>query len=324
MNWIWRIWNGFQKVLVGPKFRTPTGAVISVGNLTFGGTGKSPLVRFLCEIIRAKHPDSKVAVIVRSYRARQRAPVFMNGILKLDPRQYGDEPLEHLLMLREFGIDVYCGSKKRDILKYCSLQKQYDFFLVDDGFHHYGIEYDKSFVLIDTQRPVSSLRLFPFGQMRAPWVQFAEARPKPIVLFTRADGANPKEMLGYQKIFENHRVIDLNFETLIPDGLGDHVFVLTAIGHPKNFVNAVGQKFKVLGEAIFPDHHFFSWEELNEVQSQAQRLGATWIATTMKDFVKIDGFSDRTGSIPIVPIPVQCSGAAKAALESVLFDVELK
>ena len=137
--------------------------VISVGNISFGGTGKTPFVRWLCS--RDSLADLKMAVVSRPYKTN-----FKEGVELLDeekalqPELYGDEAC--MLALNLPKVDVWVSHSKSDAAKFISLRNNYDLIFIDDGFQHRRLHRDLDLVLLDSSVEVSEYRKFPEGNLR--------------------------------------------------------------------------------------------------------------------------------------------------------------
>ena len=274
------------------------GIVISVGNITAGGTGKTPAVRMLAEWAKTEkyHP----AVLSRGYRGKYKSKILVvsdkNGI-KTMPAEAGDEPC--LLAESLPGVPVLVSKSRYHAGLLAHEKFGADFFILDDGFQHIALKRDFDLVLIDAKNPFGNSRLLPWGPLREPVEQLIRADA---VIFTRAD-----------KIITEDRpsIIHKNFCHGIPQFYGDHlpekvIFPFKNKVAPPDFLRgksvaafagiARPQVFKdsltALGTNIvyfksFSDHHAFSPDDLKVMMDEKKRTDAEYLISTEKDWVKL-------------------------------------
>ena len=148
--------------------------VISVGNLTVGGTGKTPMVGFLTE--SAKQAGWKPAIISRGYRNRSQAKIQRVRFCEdstIDPDNIGDEPF--LLALRNPEVPVYVSSSRVAAAHSAKIQDHPDVLILDDAYQHLSIQRDLNILLIDAERGLGNGSLLPLGILREPEDQWVRA-----------------------------------------------------------------------------------------------------------------------------------------------------
>jgi tetraacyldisaccharide 4'-kinase len=256
---------------------------VSVGNLTTGGTGKTPMVIELAR--RLAEQGSRPAVLLRGYMADQ------NG-------SPSDEALE---LARELGSSVpvqpdpdRAAAAGRVVDKHPAVTV----FLLDDGFQHRQVHRDLDIVLIDATRPLGFGRLLPRGLLREP---AGNLRRADAVIVTRCDLVTPAVLADLDQ-----RIKDLTgqpptahtacrwsgFRGPAGDLPADHLRTLhvvgiSAIGNPQAFKQMLNASAgRVLQSHTFDDHHAYSSKEVQGLLADAQRLGAQAVVTTEKDWVK--------------------------------------
>jgi tetraacyldisaccharide 4'-kinase len=293
--------------------------VVSIGNITTGGTGKTPAAIALAE--EAKRRGLYPVILTRGYRGKAKGPCFVTkgkGPL-LSADDAGDEPL--LMAERLEGVPVVKGCDRHEAGRYALAHIDHEgefLFILDDGFQHWRLHRDKDIVLIDALNPFGNRMLLPFGRLREPLGSLDRAD---IIVLSKSDGdrqdrqgrpcvdALAREIRKYTKarIFQaEHRPLSCRFlsgEKKPPEWLlGRKVFGLSAIGNPLSFektVLSLGAKF--LGRRMFRDHHRYSSSDIAKVTEGAQESGAEWIVTTEKDIIKLRNL-DLPDNILIIEI----------------------
>jgi tetraacyldisaccharide 4'-kinase len=263
--------------------------VISVGNITTGGTGKTPLVEWVARTLAGA--GEKVCILTRGYGRDNpdRQVVVSDGTNVLaTPSEAGDEPF--LLATNLTGIAAVISNADRieaanGAIKHLGT----DCFVLDDGFQHLRLERDLNIVTIDATNPWGGGYLLPYGRLREPLSGLSRAD---CVVITRTDQANNVDALrdeirrhaGNVPIF-NSRMRIKNEAGTIPAP----VAAFCAIGNPRSFFNQLTHE-SVLQKA-FPDHHRYSQSDIDSLTEAARRAGAKSFITTAKDAVKLHSIS---------------------------------
>lgn len=286
--------------------------VISVGNLTTGGTGKTPVVRWLAS--RLRDAGRRVAVLSRGYKAA--------------PGSLGDEQRMLDELLNEPGRPpvLIRANPDRFAAGTAALREhpEIDVFLLDDGFQHRRLGRDLDVVLINAIEPFGHGHVLPRGLLREP--PSGVARAGAIVL-THASSADEAarariiEELGRRApdapVYQcDHAPARLKRPSpagkteLAPDELGARrVFAFCGIGSPRGFERQVRSLAGSLsGNRWFPDHHPYTAAELGELRTAARTTGADVLVTTEKDWVKLaalDAAAAKNGEIPIWRLDVE-------------------
>jgi len=270
--------------------------VISVGNITTGGTGKTPLVEYVARIIAER--GKKVCILTRGYgRKDPHLQVIVSdgyGVLA-SPNEAGDEP--YLLATKLAGVSAVISSADR-IAAGQEAIKDFgtDCFVLDDGFQHLRLARDLNIVTIDATNPWGGGRLLPHGRLRESMEGMSRAD---CVVLTRCDlvkdvDALREEILrltGGKPIFESQmRIVRISplkngGEPLAPQA---RVAAFCAVGNPSSFFESLRKAGFELGlERSFPDHHIYSQEEIDSVSTEAKKMGAHTLIATAKDAVKL-------------------------------------
>ncbi len=285
---------------------------MSIGNITTGGTGKTPAAIALAE--EAKRRGLYPVILTRGYRGKAKGPCFVTrgeGPL-LPVEDAGDEPL--LMAERLAGVPVVKGGDRYESglyalreLKALNLRSEPLVFILDDGFQHRRLERDMDIVLVDAANPFGNGTLLPFGRLREPPGSLGRAD---IIVLSKSDGegdlqgnapaaALAREIRRYNAeapIFQaGHSPLScrlLSGERKPPGWLSaKKVFGFCALGNPRSFrktILSLGAGF--LGCRIFRDHHRYRSSDVAGILKDVKRCGAEWIVTTEKDIIKLRNF----------------------------------
>ncbi len=270
--------------------------VISVGNLTLGGTGKTPAVIALA--LEAEKRGLKPCILTRGYRGRTRGPCFVSkgdGPL-LNVRQAGDEAILMAGALRGVPV-VKCRDRYEAGLFALENLQPGLLFILDDGFQHWGLLRDADVLLIDATNPFGNGRLFPEGILREPLCSMKRAH---FIVITKADMAAGETVAGIIRNIRRHNpaapvfeashkpagLIGASGKTTGPDTLsGREVYAFAGIANPSYFRSLlVSQGARVVKFREFRDHYFYRQRDMDEIRRDARGLD---IITTEKDLVKI-------------------------------------
>ena len=287
-----------HSILTTKKASAP---VISVGNLTLGGTGKTPLVAWLAHWF-AQH-NKKPAIISRGYKAKT--------------GQLSDEAAELKILLPTVP---HYANKQRIIVAREAVAKGSDVLLLDDGFQHRQISRDLNLVTIDATDPFGCNRLFPRGLLREPlWgLKRADAlvltRTDQVSIKTRNEiqeqcfqfvGSHDKPWIETEHRPSNLRLVDGTTQPL--KTLQDkRILSLSAIGNPAAFhrtLTTLGHE--PVATLTFPDHHTYTTDDIHRISEETESVGAEIIVTTLKDLVKLPLASVRDRPLCALEIGIQ-------------------
>jgi tetraacyldisaccharide 4'-kinase len=254
------------------KSRRLKAMVISVGNLTVGGTGKTPMVLWLAEKFLGE--GKNVAILSRGYRGTNGS----SDEVELLKRRLGDRVL--------FGVGpdrFRCGSRLE-----CA--NAVDVFLLDDGFQHLQLARDLDIVMLDGSREIKNEWLLPAGPLREP---VAACRRADILVVSRKSGRpliEAKDTDKFSIFYAQTRLLgfrrfgsDSRQKYLSELGAGRFV-AFCGIGNPNAFFEDLSLwRVSVADKKAFPDHHKYSAGELEQLQSRGEACGAAGLITTEKD-----------------------------------------
>lgn len=283
----------FQKAY----FKVP---IISVGNITFGGTGKTPVIIWLINQLERSGLD--VAVLTRGYKGNLE---HGRGLIKggqrflSNPNEYGDEPLLISKKMRRGAVII--GKQRSENLKTYFQEVKPDVVLLDDGFQHIQLYRSFNIVLFDALLPLESYKTAPMGYLREGLTALKDADA---ILISRADQVDDEKLEKLQAFLGKYHPKDIpigkfTYEPLgVFDGFGEkvmdmkeldgkRVIALSAIASPESFYRLLeSHGAKIVEKVVYPDHHFFTHQDLNEILIKTVREDAI-IMTSEKDMVKI-------------------------------------
>jgi tetraacyldisaccharide 4'-kinase len=297
--------------------------VLSVGNLTAGGTGKTPLVEWLARMI-SDVEGKRVCVLTRGYgRAdvRRRVVVSDGARVLANAREAGDEPLLLAERLLAQGVAIVCDADRAAAARFALAELQSEVFILDDGFQHLRVERDLNVVALDATDPWGGRRLLPVGLLREP---VSELRRADCVVITRAELSKELESLradasrlsGGGAIFSARtRMVGARRLARIEDEVArtESVQTLTVseevvssaplmplaqlpravaafcgIGNPRAFFrNLKAEGFELKRARSFADHRRYTQADVTEIETEARRTGAEVLLTTAKDAIKL-------------------------------------
>lgn len=294
---------------IGILSRFPLGCqVISVGNVTVGGTGKTPVVEIIARELAAA--GRKVAVLSRGYRKKER-PLYQRLLLRdalspprvvsdgrrvlLDSERSGDEP--YMLAANLPGVVVLVDKDRVKSGRYAIRKFGCDMLILDDGFQYQRLKHRHEVVLVDSTNPFGNGHMLPRGILREPAGNIRRAH---FLFITKSDGntAGLRERLRalnseaeiiecrhqprhLTEVFSGRR---LGLEQLA----GLPVVVLSGIAAPFSFESSVRRMgARVLACERFTDHHRYTSREILDVVGRAVELGAAAVVTTEKDAVRL-------------------------------------
>ena len=290
-----------------PSRRLPC-RVISIGNITVGGTGKTPMTIFVADEIR--RAGYRVVVISRGYRgdAEKRGGVVSDGrTLLMEANTAGDEP--YLMARRLKDVPVVVGKNRFAAGMLACDMFQPDVVVLDDAFQHLQLQRDLDLVLLDCGHPLGNLHLLPRGVLREPPAALARSsaciltRCRDAAAIPAADGlqalASGRPFFrstyipfcyaadgGEQKAFDATGARNV---TLDPGKIKERkVFAFSGIARNDDFRRTVAELgFDISGFLDFADHHPYSVDDLSNIVSGARHCGADGLITTEKDYVRI-------------------------------------
>lgn len=267
--------------------------VISIGNLTVGGSGKTPFVLMLGDLLKQR--GISFDVLSRGYGRRTRGVAVVNpgGV----PQDFGDEPL---LIARKLNVPVIVGEQRFEAGQLAEDRFPSRLHLLDDGFQHRALARDFDIVLVTPEDAHD--RLLPAGRLREPLSALARADA---VVLTSGAPVNMFPVNG-KLVWRAHR-------TIVPCNLPQHPFAFCGIARPRIFFTQLRNAgVELAGEASFRDHHQYTERDVRDLISAAERSEADGFVTTEKDAVNLGGYFSALKPLAVVPVRVDLENADHA------------
>jgi tetraacyldisaccharide 4'-kinase len=276
------------------------GFVVSIGNLTVGGTGKTPAAMMLAEwAFREGH---RVAVLSRGYGGKYDQEVLEvsdGRDIKAGPREAGDEPF--LMATRLQGVPVILARKRYLAGLHAHRRFRSDFFVLDDGYQHLDLKRDLDLVLMDAVRPFGNGHLLPWGPLREPLSHLRRADAFLITGTERDTNGTGGDLAGLLKRRfpgkPRFRATRLPDRIVFPNRKEDHdprylkgkrILAFAGIAGPARFRDTLSRLgAEVVSFQSFKDHHEFTSEEIRQWVEWKDRLGVSAVVTTEKDWVRL-------------------------------------
>jgi len=287
--------------LQSKRFDVP---VICVGNLEMGGTGKSPLVNFIVNLLVKN--GRRVAVISRGYGRKTTG--FRMVEADSSATDVGDEPLQ-LKRRNPNAMVAVCENRVKGIAQLLQSEPRPDLILMDDGFQHRWVKPSLSILTTSAQFPFTTNQLFPVGTLREP---ASAAKRADVVMFTNSNEASEANKSLSVRSFHTDVVSTKPILLLGPQlelNKGDSIFCFSGIANPQRFVQTVSAEYNVVGHLSFPDHHPYSKADVEGLRQKMDSFGADVkaIVTTEKDAARLMNTSHLSafGTISVYYLPIE-------------------
>lgn len=280
-----------------PSYR-PVAKVISIGNLTVGGSGKTPVTKKVTEFILTL--NRKPVILSRGYKRFLKeqsmdVPIVVsnNDEIITDVRYSGDEP--YLLARNLKNVPVIVGSKRDVTARLAISEFNPDTLILDDGFQHLRIEKDINILLVDGEKAFGNNNVIPAGTLREPISRIKKAD---IVLIKNKEKAKDE----FLNLFKNKKTFSFDYKPIcLINKKGEEkpllelkeksVLIFSALANPASFKNTIQSLgANIFEEITFPDHHWFATRDLFDIK---EKQGAVdYVVTTEKDFVRFSYMDD--------------------------------
>ncbi|HEY2394304.1 MAG TPA: tetraacyldisaccharide 4'-kinase [Candidatus Angelobacter sp.] len=271
--------------------RRLSGAVISIGNLSVGGSGKTPFTIALGELLKAR--NIKFDVLSRGYGRKTK------GVLEVNPsgssRDFGDEPL---LIARRLSVPVIVGEDRYQAGLAAEKKFGTNFHLLDDGFQHRALHRDFDIVLVTPDD--SRDRLLPAGRLREPITGLKRADA--VALMSGA--AKESFPLDGKLVWQVRRGIELQ-------NVPSRPVAFCGIARPQNFFAQLRTAgIELAAEAIYRDHHAYEEKDIQELLQVRQQSEANGFVTTEKDLINLGLHRAALEPLSVIPVKLKILDAA--------------
>jgi tetraacyldisaccharide 4'-kinase len=303
ISWIWEFVHHVRRIfydyglLKQYSFHVP---VISIGNLTFGGTGKTPFTLWLAKFLFQE--NKKVMILMRGYKGKlehEGGVIEAGKKINPDPYIYGDEALLYARHLENATIVV--GKKRSENLSYYFPKYSPDVVLLDDGHQHIKIKRKINIIIFDALMPISEYQVAPMGYMRE---GFHALKDADFVAIGRSDQVTLERLIQLKDFLVPHLPPHVSIaecghapiglfsgESNLKYSLSDipklKIVAIAGIGNPQSFYKLLEKLgARILMKETFADHHFFTLEEIKPLLEFAKSENAI-VVTTEKDMVRL-------------------------------------
>jgi tetraacyldisaccharide 4'-kinase len=279
--------------------------VVSVGNITAGGTGKTPLVEWLARA--AARDGRRVCILTRGYGradAGKRVVVSDGERIMAEALEGGDEPRLLAENLRKESVAVVCDANRAAAARWAVEHLRSDAFILDDGFQHLRIARDLNILTLDASDPWGGMQLLPRGRLREP---LCELKRADLIVITRAELAVDVEDLrmraehlsgGRPVLIARTATLGIKLLTTAQSEARERTLEIESIPRPLAAFCAIGNSLAFFAHARregldinhtrpFADHHVYTQSDIDACVREAVRHGARALLTTAKDAVKL-------------------------------------
>ena len=300
LSWIYGLITSVRNILYDKGILAsvkPKQFIISIGNLTVGGTGKTPMTEYLARLLLPTHD---VAILSRGYGRKTKGFMLANRSSTAD--DIGDEPLQYYRNFKGKLAVAVCENRVKGAEQINHSYPQVNLLLLDDAFQHRAIKREMNLLLNDFNRPFYDDLPFPAGRLRE---TRAGANRADAVIVTKC----PSTLTKTQKDSITKSIQQYSSPTApiffsyiqyeAPVGYNGeavqlkNVKLMVGIANPQTFIAYMRQEFNVIEEIIFPDHHNYVVEDLEQLIKYLKN--DTFVVTTEKDMVKLKPLVDNAG-----------------------------
>lgn len=304
------------KILKSHSFAIP---IINIGNITVGGTGKTPHTEYLIRILEEKY---QLAVLSRGYKRKTKDFIEVNILNQA--KDVGDEPLQ--IKQKHPNISVAVDRKRVNGVEQLINKKQKpDIIILDDAFQHRHIKAGLNILLIDYSKPIHKDYMLPAGRLREPAHNKSRAN---IVIITKCPNnlkaidfrimKKELKLFPYQSLFFSH----FEYKNLIPlnGNLNEQqevsrfrnytAILFTAIANAQPLYKKIEEEGLDIEKISFPDHHHFTENDLKKLKEKFEKINSAKkiIICTEKDAVKLKELSNKSdiiSNLPIYSLPIE-------------------
>ena len=300
------------KIINSYSFPIP---IINIGNVQLGGTGKTPLVEYLIQLLEKN--KFKTATISRGYKRRSQGFLLVEESSLFN--EVGDEPL-HIKKNNPKSIVAVCENRLEAIDKLSA--HKLDAFLLDDAFQHRKLIAGFNIVMTSFNKLFVDDSLFPVGTLRD--VKKRAYKSDVIIVNKCPDNITETEKKIIQRKLNHNKIYFSSIFYKEPISLYDNAvslsledytsaLVITGIAQEENFIKFISSKIKKVKHLKFPNHHFFSNKDIVEINEEFKKINSQkkTIITTEKDAIRLNKFKQEFNNINVLVVPIKLTFADK-------------
>jgi len=306
------------------KSRRLDARVISVGNITLGGTGKTPMVIYLSTILKGK--GENIAILSRGYKRQDRERIELKD-RNCDWKKVGDEP--YMLFGKVSDIPIFVHRDRYESGKEAQAKYHTTTFILDDGFQHWSLQRDMNVVMIDCLNPFGNYKLFPAGFLREPLSALKRAD---VFVLNQADQVtNTDEIkrvlnrynsdaMKVESLYHLDFIRDFSTHSLIDTEIlrGKRVAAFSGIANSSSFEKTLDHLgIEIVRYFRYPDHFPYEEKDILKLEKDSLDLGTDFMLTTEKDEVRIPKIKNLKLPIYVVGIKLKITKGEKDFLKLV-------
>ncbi len=287
--------------------------IINVGNLSIGGTGKSPMVELLLSLLKNNY---KTATLSRGYKRKTKGYVMASS--NSNALEIGDEPMQFHTKFPEAYVAV-CEERILGVPHILQDVPDLNVIILDDAYQHRAIKPGFNILLTDYNNLFSRDFFLPTGDLREPRSGYKRADiivvtkcPKKLTEEERRKTIRSIEPLPHQSVYFASLEYDVLYQINNPEqkrGITstDEVLLVTGIANPKPIKDLLLEKSHAYEQMDFSDHHIFTIDDLKEIKRKFERMDSQskFILTTEKDAMRFIKFKDELNDLPFYVLPVR-------------------
>lgn len=273
----------YHRFVTKPKKVPPF--VISIGNLTTGGCGKTEMVLKIAKMLKKR----RVCILSRGYKGKyEHKGIVIRSDMKVE--DVGDEPL---MLSKRISVPILVGKNRVKNAMFAYKNFGVDTIILDDGFQHFALFRNLDILLINGNNPFGNYYLLPYGILREPLSSMKRAD---IIVITKTSNVNVIDLI--RKFNKTSPIFEAYYK---PDGFidengnsyplsyvsGKRVLAICGIQDPGSFKKIVEDLGCNVSLLVFPDHHFYSTSDIENIKEKAK--GYDVIVSTMKDKERLKG-----------------------------------
>ena len=265
-----------KKILPSYKSSIP---IISVGNITTGGTGKTPFVIFLANYLKGLGHEP--LIISRGYKRQSSQQILVTEKHQYQAKEIGDEPF--LISQMCYNVDVLVNKKRVEAVRWVEKQnKKYDYIILDDAFQHRALHRDFNILLVNTKQNMTEYP--PQGDLREP---FKNIKRADCVVFTKGSQKGERLFALIERfkipVFRTSPTFQILEKNHINQGVS-----FCGIASPRFFIQALSKlKINIKDHISFEDHQKYNGDTIGAIEALLKKNNETVFFTTLKDWVKL-------------------------------------